>query len=229
MDFSPAAREAFAKWQKFFPEDDAHRRDLRWPTTQVERERLVGNRLFNDFRGYGLGRWISGDIEAIRSIAPQVYVAVDYNGRFDDPQDFRVGSRDVFLAAIKGADIIQIAPHAPCWGTLSWDDVIRVNQRAHKHWAISEHMTATGTFPQEDAVMTEFLDNTLSRGTRWGWDLVNAGNQHATQAFDLYDENWKSQTLDIIENGNWPRWLKKIGAAPFVPQPRRLAAKMGNS
>jgi hypothetical protein len=70
-------------------------------------------------------------------------------------------------------------------------------------------MTATGTFPQDDAVMTEFLDNTLSRGTRWGWDFVNAENQHAANAFDLYDQDWTSKTLDIIEGGNWPKWLKK--------------------
>ena len=45
--------------------------------------------------------------------------------------------------------------------------------------AISEHMSGTGSWGQDDKDMTEILENTLARGTRFGWDLVNAGNRHA--------------------------------------------------
>jgi len=68
--------------------------------------------------------------------------------------------------------------------------------------------------------MTEILENTLARGTRWGWDFVSAGNQHATDDYQLYRADWTSETLDILEGDRWPTWLKKIGAPPFVPQPR---------
>jgi hypothetical protein len=220
LDFNEAAHQAFNTWQRSFPEGDAHRTQLAWPTTVEERSKLLGNRLFNDFRAWGLAKWVSEDGEAIRSVARDVYIAVDYNGRFDDKNCMRVGTRDVFLSELKGIDIIQIAPHPPVWTTMSWDDVIAVDQKAGKRWAISEHMSGTGSWGQDDKEMTGILENTLARGTRFGWDLVNAGNRHATDDYHLYDEHWHSQTLDIIDGENWPKWLAKIGVKPFVPQPR---------
>jgi hypothetical protein len=98
--------------------------------------------------------------------------------------------------------------------------VIAVNRKAGKHWAISEHMSGTGSWGQDDQEMTAILENTLARGTRFGWDFVNAGNRHAADDYHLYDERWHSQTLDIIDGDNWPQWLRKIGVNPFVPQPR---------
>ena len=220
LDFNEAAHRAFERWQKRFSETDPHRTQLAWPTNVEQRSKLLGNRLFNDFRACGLAQWVSEDAEAIRSVAPHVYIAVDYNGRFDDKPCLRVGTREVFLNELKGIDIIQIAPHPPVWTTMSWDDVIAVNRKAGKHWAISEHMSATGSWGQADQEMTAILENTLARGTRFGWDLVNAGNRHAHDDYHLYDERWHSETLDIIDGENWPQWLKKIGAKPFVPQPR---------
>ncbi len=220
LDFNDAARQAFTQWQKSFPEEDPHRAQLAWPMTVEDRSRLLGNRLFNDFRAWGLAKWVSEDGDAIRAVAPDVYLAVDYNGRFDDRHSLRVGTREVFLAELRGVDIVQIAPHPPVWTTLSWDDVIAANKKGAKRWAISEHMSATGSWGQDDREMTAILENTLARGTRFGWDLVNAGNRHATDDFQLYDEHWRSLTLDIIDGDNWPKWLKKIGVKPFVPRPR---------
>jgi hypothetical protein len=221
LDFSPAAKTAFGVWQKQFDANDPHRTDLAWPANTEERGKLLGNRLFNDFRAWGLALWVSEDAATIRSVARDVYIAVDYNGRFDDTNNMRVGSRDVFLTNLQGVDIVQIAPHpfVP-WGATSWDDVIAANKKANKNWAISEHMTATGSWGQDDAEMTAILENTLARGTRFGWDLVNAGNRHPEDDYHLYDKNWHSETLDIIDGENWPKWVKKIGAKPFVPQPR---------
>jgi hypothetical protein len=225
LDFSAVAHAAFDSWQQSFPAGDPHRTQLSWPQTQAQRDQLMGNRLFNDFRAQGLAGWINGDIAAIRSVAPDVYIAVDYNGRFDDPYDLRIGTHSVFLNALAGADIIQIAPHVQSvWGPSSWDDVIAVNSSAGKHWAISEHMTATGSWGQDDAYMTEILDDTLARGTRWGWEFVNVGNRHPTDDFQLYYQDWTSDTLDIIEGANWNSWLAKIGAARFVPRPRGRTA-----
>ena len=96
----------------------------------------MGNRLFNDFRAQGLAGWVSGDIAAIRSVAPDVYIAVDYNGRFDDPYDLRIGTHDVFLNALAGADVIQIAPHVQSvWGPTSLRGALgelNMNNRTHK-------------------------------------------------------------------------------------------------
>ncbi|MBI4581416.1 MAG: hypothetical protein HY718_17065 [Planctomycetes bacterium] len=222
LDFNEAARTTFEKWQQSFPPDDPHRSSLKWPRTTDERSQLLGNRLFNDFRAWGLANWVSGDAQAIRSVVPQVYIAVDYNGRFDDERKLRLGSPEVFLGNLKGVDIIQIAPHVVnVWTPSSWDDVVAVNKESGKHWAISEHMTGTGSWGQDDTEMTTILETTLTHGTRWGWEFVNAGNRHAVDDYQLYDENWKSRTLDVIEGDNWPAWVKKIGAPPFVPRPRR--------
>jgi hypothetical protein len=221
LDFSESAHAVFLQWQALWPANDPHRAQLSWPVTQAQRDQMMGNRLFNDFRAWGLAGWINGDIAAIRSVIPDVYIAVDYNGRFDDPKDLRLGTRSVFLDSLAGINIIQIAPHVQwAWTSLSWDDVIAANTRMGNNWAISEHMTATGSWGQDDAEMTEILDDTLARGTRWGWEFVNVGNRHATDDFHLYYENWSGDTLDIIEGGNWAAWQAKIGAPPFVPSPR---------
>jgi hypothetical protein len=224
LDYSEAAREAFETWREALPANDP-RRDFHWPTTQLQRDNSIGNEVFNEFRGEALGRWVTGDIEAIRSVVSDVYVAVDYNGRFDDPNLLRVGHPDAFLREIIGANVIQIAPHwVQVWSSKSWDDVIRINQRENKGWAISEHMTANGGFPTNDSTMASILDGTLQRGTRWGWDFVNVANNYPNDAFHLYYPDWTSAVLDIIEGENWATWLDKIGAAAFEPYPRSQPA-----
>jgi hypothetical protein len=221
LDYSESARVAFETWRNALPIGDA-RRAFTWPTNQVQRDSSIGNSTFNQFRGEALGRWVTGDIEAIRSVVPDVYVAVDYNNRFDDPNRLRMGDPDTFLGNVVGAEVIQIAPHAPHWGATSWNDVHRVNNQQQKGWAISEHMTANGGFPASDSEMTAILDNTLLRGTRWGWDLVNVANNFPNDVFHLYQTNWTSTVLDIIEGTNWNAWLGKIGVTAFTPQPRSL-------
>ncbi len=223
LDYSESARLAFEEWRSALPALDP-RLAFTWPTNQAQRDSSIGNTHFNKFRGEALGRWVTGDIEAIRSVVPNVYIAVDYNHRFDDPNRLRMGDPDTFLGAVEGANLIQIAPHAPHWGTVSWDDVIRVNNQKQKGWAISEHMTANGGFPQDDSQMTAFLNNTLARGTRWGWDFVNIANNFPNDIFHLYHPNWTSSVLDIIEGANWNAWLTKIGVGEFTPEPRNQPA-----
>jgi hypothetical protein len=221
LDFSEAARQAFMKWHDALSHEDPCRNAVQWPTTQAERDKVIGHWAFNEFRGRALGAWVSGDIAAIRSVVPEIYIAVDYNGRYDDPFDLRVGDHDAFLHAIEGADIIQIAPHTLWpWGTSSWNDVLKANQRGRRGWAISEHMTVTGTSPQEDEALTRILDNTLARGTRWGWDMVKIANTRPQDGFSLYRKDWTSPVLDLVEGENWDKWLAKIRASRFVPQPR---------
>lgn len=221
LDFGQHARAAFEAWAAALPAADPRRGGFRWPATQEERDRAIGNAVFNAFRGEALGRWISGDIAAVREVVPAVYIAVDYNGRFDDPRLIRTGDRDAMLAAIVGADILQVAPHPPVWTDLSWEDVRRANARHKKGWAISEHMTANGGFPADDAEMTAILDNTLARGTRWGWEFVDVDNHFPDDIFDMYTKDWTSSVLDVIEGPNWEKWVKKIGAPRFVPERRK--------
>lgn len=223
LDYSEPARIGFEAWRDALPIGDP-RRTYNWPTNQAQRDSSIGNITFNQFRGEALGGWVTGDIEAIRSVVPDVYVAVDYNNRFDDPNRLRMGDPDTFLGAVEGADIIQIAPHAPNWGDTSWNDVHRVNNLKQNGWAISEHMTANGGFPANDTEMTAILDNTLTRSTRWGWDFVNVANNFPTDIFHLYQTNWTSTVLDIIEGTNWNTWLGKIGVGEFTPEPRSLPA-----
>ncbi len=220
LDFSEASRRAFVAWQSVLPAEDPGRR-LTWPRTQEQRDAMLGNRDFNRFRGAALAEWLNGDIRAIRSAAPTVYIAVDYNGRFDDPHNIRIGDHEAFLSALRGVDIIQIAPHTPePWGPLAWDEVRRINERLGRGWAISEHMTATGDWAVDDAEMTRILENTLARGTRWGWEFVNAGNSHARDSFMLYEQDWSSRVLDVIDGEHWQEWLRRIGAARFAARPR---------
>lgn len=221
LDFGEHARAAFEGWLAALPPADPRRGAFRWPRTQEERDRAIGNAVFNVFRGDALGRWISGDIAAVREAAPDVYAAVDYNGRFDDPQRVRTGDPDALLAAIEGADVIQVAPHAPPWTSASWDDVRRANARLKRGWAVTEHMTAAGGFPADDKEMAAILDNTLARGTRWGWEFVDVDNRYPDDPFDLYTKDWTSPVLDVIEGPNWDAWLKKIGAPKFAPTPRK--------
>lgn len=225
LDYSEAARESFEAWRDALPADDP-RQSLNWPTTQQQRDDSIGNPHFNEFRGEALGRWVTGDIAAIRSVVSDVYVAVDYNGRFDDPDNLRMGNNDSFLREVVGADVIQIAPHwAAVWTSQSWDDVIRVDQQEEKGWAISEHMTANGGFPTGDSTMRSILENTLARGTRWGWEFVNVANNYPNDPFHLYRPDWTSPILDIIESDNWENWLDDIGASAFEPYSRNQAAR----
>ncbi len=222
LDFSPAAAQAFERWQAAFPEEDRRQVGFKWPTAQADREKLIGNPVFNRFRAWGLAEWVNGDIEAIKSVAPDVYIAVDYNGRFDDPDLVRIGDHMTFLRTLRGVDVIQIAPHTWHWGTSSWDDVNLANREEHKGWAISEHMTVTGVSPDDDKEMTAILQNTLERGTRWGWEFVNAGNGRVTDGFQLYDGDWSSPITDVVEGLRWNEWLDRIGVKAFVPKPREL-------
>jgi hypothetical protein len=221
LDYSESARLAFEAWKNALPVADP-RRAYNWPTNQTQRDSSIGNSTFNQFRGDALGRWVTGDIQAIRSVVSDVYIAVDYNNRFDDPNHLRMGDPDTFLGALEGANVIQVAPHAPAWGATSWNDVQRVNNLKSKGWAISEHMTANGGFPASDSEMTSILTNTLARGTRWGWDFVNLANDFPNDIFDLYQTNWTSTVLDVIEGTNWNTWLGKIGVSDFTPPPRSL-------
>ncbi|GMU20746.1 MAG: hypothetical protein AMXMBFR13_08420 [Phycisphaerae bacterium] len=224
LDFSDAARGAFERWRSSLSPEDAHR-SLRWPQTQDERDALLVNRLFADFRAEALAEWVNGDAAVVRKVVPDVFIAMDYNGRFDDRHDLRLGSRRRFLEHLMGVDIIQIAPHTPePWGAASWDDVNEVNRRSGRRWAITEHMTATGSWGHDNAEMTAILENTLARGTRFGWEFVNAGNRHERDEFHVYRQDWTSPCLDIIEGDKWPAWQRKIGAPPFVPRPRQTDA-----
>jgi len=82
-------------------------------------------------------------------------------------------------------------------------------------------MSVNGTRSQDDARTIRILENTLARGTRWGWDCVKAANTRGRgDRFALYDQDWTSPVLDVIEGENWDKWLDKIGAARFVPKPR---------
>src|SRR5690606_6548861 len=221
LDFSAAARSEFEKWQGELPADDPGRK-IAWPETPEARWAALDDSSFQRFRGEILGRWVSGDIAAIRAVAPLVYVAVDYNGRFDDERRLRTGEPDSFLDAIDDADIIQIAPHAPAWTSRSWDDVARVNERTGKGWAVLEHMTANGGFPEDDGAMRAILENTLRRGTRLGWEFVNVAADREGDPFAPYFADGESPVLDIIDGERWRAWLERIrapgeagGAAPI--------------
>ncbi len=225
LDYGQSAQQAFVQWNAALPSNDPRKNAFTWPTTQAQRDASIGNQVFNDFRAEQLGGWVSGDIAAIRAVAPEVYAAVDYNGRFDDaPKYRRVGNHLPCLAAINGANIIQVAPNAPVWGTSSWDEVIQINQQKSKNWAISEHMTVAGAFSEDDGEITDILQNTLQRGTRFGWDFVNPRNTRATDFFSLYFSNWTGPVLDVIEYANWNGWVQQIGAPAFTPQPREPIA-----
>jgi hypothetical protein len=222
LDFSDAARTAYEQWRAALPENDRRRTAFTWPSTQAQRNEAIGNQVFNEFRAWALAQWVNGDIEAIRSVAPGVFVAVDYNGRFDDDdtQFARIGDHLLFLKSLQGVDIIQVAPHTWHWGNSSWEEVHRVNQDDRKGWAISENITISGASPDNDQETTRILDDTLLYGTRWGWECVNAGNAHERNHFYLYNRDWSSPVADVIEGPNWDRWLKKIGAPRFVPTSR---------
>ncbi len=225
LDFSDAARRAYERWLAGLPENDPRRTAFAWPATQAQRDKAVGNPVFNEFRAWGLAQWVNGDIEAIRSAAPGVFVAVDYNGRLDDHdhEGARIGDHLTFLKALQGVDIIQVAPHTWHWGTSSWEEVSRVNREARKGWAIGENITISGASPDDDQETTRILDDTLKLGTRWGWECVNAGNEHETDNYCLYNRDWSSPVADVIEGPNWEHWLKKIGAPRFVPQARPMS------
>ncbi len=222
LDHSEAASKAFGAWRRALPADHPKRK-VRWPGSQEERDATIGNADWNVFRAEMLARWVNKDAAIVRTAAPGVFAAVDYNARRDDPKDFRLGDRDTFLSKLEGVDIIQIAPHhVGAWGADCWLEVRRVNERHGKGWAISEHMTAMGHFPEDDNSMRAILAETLKpdRGTRFGWDFVNVVNTRHFDRFALYHKDWTSPVLDVCDNGRWFEWLERIGAQPFRPQPR---------
>jgi hypothetical protein len=220
LDFNEAAHEAFDRWRAALSQDDPRRDSFTWPVTQAGRDKAIGNSVFNGFRAWGLARWINGDIKTVHAVAPGMYIAVDYNGRFDDDKGLRLGEHLGFLRALEDVNIIQIAAHTWHWGTTSWEDVVRVNREDHKGWAIGENITIGGDWPDNDQETTQILDDTLRLGTRWGWECVNAGNRHETDSYHLYNQDWSSPVADVIDGPNWERWLKKTGAPRCTPRPR---------
>lgn len=87
-----------------------------------------------------------------------------------------------------------------------------MNERLGKGWAVMEHMTANGGFPEDDRAMESILENTLRRGTRLGWEFVNVAADRDGDPFAPYFRDGTSPVLDVIDGDRWAAWRARIGA-----------------
>lgn len=80
--------------------------------------------------------------------------------------------------------------------------------------AVTEHMTLNGAdFASYNTDMVNaLLENTLQKGTRFGWDFTNVIPDPESQngSFNLYNANWSPKPMMEVVDNNWTKWKNRV-------------------
>lgn len=227
LDYSPAAKEAYAEW--------LHRNGLggpAFPASFPVAESFLNDPTWNRFRAEWLADWINGDAEAFREIAgADAWICSDYLDANEDTMVKRCGNPLAFLRHLTAPNIIQVN-----W-TWHNDDrkpnlkayrrIRQVMQETGRDWAVTEHMTINGTdyHPHE---MEEILRNTIANSTHFGWEFVDILADRDDPAippgtvvpgsfkpihFSVYGPDWQPKPAMAIVDGLWDQWMDEIATA----------------
>jgi hypothetical protein len=214
--YSESARNEYGKWREANGIADAA---SEMPATFPVPSSFVTNPVWNRFRAQFLAKWIDDDAAAWRRVAgDKAYVAVDYLDADEREQYLRVGDPVEFLTHLTAADIIQVnwswyfPENKP--NQKAYDRVWGVMKDKNRDWAVSEHMTFNGSdFVRYNSVeLARILENTLARGTRFGWEFVSVTPQSGN-SFSLYNDDWSPKRVMAIVDNQWNYWLERVKSA----------------
>lgn len=189
------------------------------PATFPIPQSFLDNSHWNKFRAQFLADWVNGDAAAFREIAGEdAYIAVDYLDAEESTMARRMGIPEEFLAHLHAPNIIQVnwswffPTNQP--NQKAYDRVHHANQAYNRDWAITEHMTFNGSDFNHfsDDELRRILQNTLTQGTRFGWEFVSIDNA-TNGSFSLYNDDWSPKRVMGIVDLHWDEWLKHIGNA----------------
>jgi|GEM_PF-491055 len=213
LDYGEDARAAYNEWRKKNNITDAA---SEMPRTFPMPSSFVKNETWNRFRAEALAACLREDAEAYRSVAGEkAYVAVDYLDADEGVQIYRTGDPLTFLTNLDFANIIQVNWH---WnlGTMSpntkaYDRVYAAMEKNGCDWVISEHMTFNGDCytNYSTANVDKVLENTISKGTRFGWEFTNT-NPSSTDTFSLYDNDFNPKYPMSEIDKYWGYWLHRV-------------------
>ncbi|MBI5548044.1 MAG: hypothetical protein HY901_29540 [Deltaproteobacteria bacterium] len=207
LDFSNAARDAYQQYCA------ANGLTYSWPPS-------TSNLQWNIFRARALAEWIDGDAQAIREVAgPSALVAVDFlEAGYSTPNPVN-GDNATFLGHLNGASILQCNWHWNPYTATPFETAYDLanSLQPTKHWAISEHMTLNGSDFRGDDI-SALLQHTLSRGNRFGWEIVNTLN-NTNDSFSVYNDDWSPKSEIATLDNNHAYWMS-LGhggqAEPYV-------------
>ena len=210
--YSENARREYNKWREACDiKDPASEMPTEFPIP----EEFVRNEVWNLFRAQFLAKWINDDAAAYRSVAGEnAYVAVDYLDASEDVQYLRVGNPEEFLRYLEAPNIIQVnwSWYFPT-GTpndKAYERVYKIKEETGRDWAVTEHMTFNGSdFIGFGDKLFDVLENTLHKGTRFGWEFVNLA-ANSKGFFSCYNDDWSPKSTIASVDEHWNEWLDKV-------------------
>ena len=211
--YSENARAEYNKWREENGITDAA---SAMPETFPMPQSFVKNETWNKFRAQFLARWVNEDAEAFRSVAGEnARVAVDYLDASESVQYLRDGNPIEFLRSLTCANIIQINwtwnLETKSLNHKAYDRVWQVKNETGRDWVVAEHMTFNGNdFTRlTDEQRRLILENTLQRGTRFGWEFTNVNNSTSDEFSLYYDDFSPKPTIATVDN-DWDHWVERI-------------------
>ena len=213
--YSVNAKAAYADWRE---ENNITDAASEMPEDFPVPADFIANDTWNKFRAQSLAGWVNDDAAAYRAVAGEdAYVAVDYLDAVETQQICRQGDPLEFLTQLSCADIIQVnwSWYFPSKepNQKAYDRVWEVIEQTGKDWAVSEHMTFNGSdfSGYSDPYLELILENTLSQGTRFGWEFVNVSNS-SSDNFSLYNNDWSPKRVIQYVDEHWGYWLYRADA-----------------
>jgi hypothetical protein len=200
---------------------------------------------WNRFRAETVAEWINEYIASFRSVAGKdKWVAVDYlEAGIDADMQNRLGNRAVYLESLRDVNILQVNWH---WSLIANEGYGAPNMVAYdavkalnRPWAISEHMTlngydfrdvSEGKDPTKDTKdIAAILRNTLTNGTRFGWEFVHATfrddpnpynysifGDGKGDPFTIYNSDGSPKSFMAKVDDYWSDWENEIYVEPFI-------------
>ncbi len=212
--YSNNARTEYDDWRK---KNNITDKESEMPDSFPISGSFITNETWNKFRAQFLAKWINDDAAAYREIAgADAYIAVDYLDAGETEQVRRDGNPIEFLTHLTAANIIQInwSWYFPTNSVnqKAYDRVWEVIDNTGRDWAVSEHMTFNGSdfTKYTSSTLNKILLNTLTQGTRFGWEFVNVGNS-TNDNFAIYKDDWSAKRVINNVDEHWGYWLYKAG------------------
>lgn len=211
--YSESARNEYKKWREKNQITDS---ESEMPSVFPVPSSFVTNDIWNKFRAQFLAKWVNDDAAAYREIAGEkAYIAVDYLDANEEEQYLRMGDPVEFLTHLTAANIIQVnwtwyfPDNKP--NQKAYDRVHQVKRTTGRDWAITEHMTFNGSdfVNFRDSELEKILENTLSQGTRFGWEFVSVTND-TSGSFSLYNNDWSPKRVIKFVDQYWGYWLHRV-------------------
>lgn len=211
--YSESARKEYEKWRQAQGiTDDSSRMPESFPMPYS----FVNDKTWNRFRAYFLAQWVNEDAEAFRSAAGgNAIIATDYLDAEERSMRARCGDPEEFLRNLSAPDIIQVNWH---WNLVekqanqkAYDRVWKIRNETGRDWAVSEHMTFNGQDYAGYQVyeLDRVLLNTISCGTRFGWEFTNTLNNTA-DPFCCYNDDWSPKEVIGNVDNYWGWWMYRV-------------------